>query len=71
MEIFLDFASTDANVVNCGKDDCCGMLKEYFIRYVFTLIFRLLNTQCLLLREGIKKSFLGGRFKINYQILDN
>jgi len=27
-----DFANTDANVVNCGKDDCCGMLKEYFIR---------------------------------------
>jgi len=27
-----DFANTDDNVVSCGEDDCCGMLKEYFIR---------------------------------------
>jgi len=27
-----DFANPDENVVNCGKDDCCGMLKEYFIK---------------------------------------
>ena len=29
---FLDFANVDDNVANCGKDDCCGMLKEYFIK---------------------------------------
>ena len=28
----LDFANPDDNVANCGKDDCCGMLKEYFIK---------------------------------------
>jgi len=27
-----DFANPDENVANCGKDDCCGMLKEYFIK---------------------------------------
>jgi len=27
-----DFANVNDNVANCGKDDCCGMLKEYFIR---------------------------------------
>ena len=27
----LDFANPDENVVSCGKGDCCGMLKEYFI----------------------------------------
>jgi len=27
-----DFANPDDNVANCGKDDCCGMLKEYFIK---------------------------------------
>merc|ERR1712192_173841 len=24
-----DFANPDENVANCGKDDCCGMCKEY------------------------------------------
>jgi len=27
-----DFANAEDNVVSCGKDDCCGMLKEYFIK---------------------------------------
>jgi hypothetical protein len=27
-----DFANADDNLANCGKDDCCGMLKEYFIK---------------------------------------
>jgi len=27
-----DFADGMANVVTCGKDDCCGSLKEYFIK---------------------------------------
>ena len=27
----LDFA-TENTVVSCGMDDCCGMLKEYFIK---------------------------------------
>jgi len=26
-----DFATAE-NVISCGKDDCCGMLKEYFIK---------------------------------------
>ena len=29
---FKDFADGMANVVTCGKDDCCGSLKEYFIK---------------------------------------
>ena len=28
----LDFANAEDNVVTCSKDDCCGMLKEYFIK---------------------------------------
>jgi len=27
-----DFANAEDNVVTCSKDDCCGMLKEYFIK---------------------------------------
>jgi len=27
-----DFANAEDNLVSCGKDDCCGMLKEYFIK---------------------------------------
>ena len=28
----LDFANAEDTVVSCGKDDCCSMLKEYFIK---------------------------------------